>query len=509
MNNTLINKSSLLNVLLTLLGVGALLFIGLYRQPYYPTSWFDEGLALQGAINLVRHGEYAMRSVEGFRVLDQPLIANGPGIVLPISLVFSIFGIGLFQARVLMALYFAVGSILFFLFTQRLYGKLPAFISLVVLFSIPLEGFIIYGRQALGNVPGFVYFLIGCLFFIKLVDGKALRHAILTGLFFGLALITKGQYILLFPTIGLLLVVDWWYYKHLGLKNTITLLGVVIACFAAWQVVQFFIVGAENYAQHLAAVSSSSKISVFAFELVRLPGSVWYLVRSGFLLFIAPALLFVAWNSRRRDGRSVLHFFLVSLVVVWVTWYTVASVGWNRYAFEAYAIGSVFVGYAVMEAVYFIRSSHPTLGVQKKLLINGALILFLVVLAWFGGKTLNRQVDLMLHHDDPSPQILANYLEEHVPQSAVIESWEWEIDALANMHTFHHPTNDWVDRKTGETHFGDVITQTYDPFAYNPAYILTGPFSEFTKMYISTIESGCCVEVFTSGGYTLYEVKRP
>lgn len=72
----------------------SLLALGIYNQPYYPVTWFDEGLALQGALNLVNHGQYAMRSVEGFRTLDQPLIANGPGLIVPMAVLFKVFGVG-------------------------------------------------------------------------------------------------------------------------------------------------------------------------------------------------------------------------------------------------------------------------------------------------------------------------------------------------------------------------------------------------------------------------------
>ncbi len=461
---------------------------------------------MQGGMNLVRHGQYAMHSVEGFRVLDQPLIANGPGIVLPMSLVFSIVGVGLLQARVLMALYFVTAAILFFVLAHRLYGRLPAILSVLALLSIPLEGFIIYGRQALGNVPAFAYFLIGCLYLLELVDRKATRHAVISGLFFGLALITKGQYLLLLPTLGLLVVADWWYYQHLGLKNTLALLGVVLVSYSIWQVAQLFIVGAENYQNHLNAIRSSSEISVAAFELVRLPHSVWYLVRSGFLLFTAPALLLVALNSHRRDGRSVLQFFLVSLVVVWVTWYAVASVGWNRYVFEAYAVGSLFIGFMVMEAIRFIRLPSAGVSSRTKMIMNGVLCLFLGALALDGVRTLGRQLELVLYYDDRSPHEFAKHLQDNVPATEVIESWEWELDALAAPHTFHHPTNDWVDMKTGEINFGDVITETYDPFAYKPTYLIDGPFSKLTKIYASAIDEGCCIEVFTAGSYTLYKV---
>ena len=88
-------------------GVLLLLFLGLYNQPSNPIPWLDEGFAAQGAMNLLRYGEYAMRSSEGFRVLDQPLVANGPGFVLPVATVFSLLGVGLFGPRLGCALFYS------------------------------------------------------------------------------------------------------------------------------------------------------------------------------------------------------------------------------------------------------------------------------------------------------------------------------------------------------------------------------------------------------------------
>jgi hypothetical protein len=81
-----------------------------FRQPLWPAPWQDEGFTLQGAINLSQHGLYAMRSAEGFRVLDQPLIADGPGIVLPLAVVFDVAGIGYEQARAVAALFMDVDT---------------------------------------------------------------------------------------------------------------------------------------------------------------------------------------------------------------------------------------------------------------------------------------------------------------------------------------------------------------------------------------------------------------
>lgn len=506
MTSTIFSRKS--QILLTLLGVGFLLFLALYNQPYYPSTWFDEGLVLQGAMNIVMYGKYAMLSTDGFRVLDQPLIANGPGIVLPLSAVFSIFGIGLLQARLLAAAFFLVTLLLFLRFTLRLYTPLAASISVLVLISVPVEGFVIYGRQVLGNVPALAYFFAGCLFFVTLCERKRIGYAFASGLFFGLALLTKGQYWLIIPVWGLVILTDMVYYKQLGLKNGIALLGTIIFCLVLWQLIQFYLVGVENYGAHLDAIRSSSKVTVFAFKPVRFLHSAWYLTRSGFPIFILPGLLIGAWESRKRDVSSLVKFFLVVFLTVWLFWFVVASIGWNRYAFEAYAVGSVLSGYAILkikDAAPLLRDRFPAI---VRSIPSGRVVvaIFLAIVVLFGIIDLRIQIKSVAFYRDISAFQFADYLKSAVSPEDVIESWEWQIDALTPSLTYHHPTNVWVDRKTAEIHFDVPITDTYNLFEYKPSYLIDGPFSKSTDMYTAGIAGGCCVEVFSAGDYTLYQV---
>ncbi|MCC6300280.1 MAG: glycosyltransferase family 39 protein [Anaerolineales bacterium] len=497
-------------ILFALALTALLAFLAIYNQPYYPSTWFDEGLALQGAMNLALYGKYAMLSVEGFRVLDQPLVANGPGLVLPLSAVFSLFGIGLLQARFLSAVFFVACAWLFLRFTWRLYGVVPALLSLAVLLTIPLDGFIIYGRQALGNVPGLAYFFTGTLFFVKLCEKKSAGYAIVAGLSFGLALLTKGQYWLLIPVLGLVILADVCFYKQIGIRNGILLLATTLLCFMMWQIAQLVLVGADNYPAHLEAIRSSSKVTVFAFQAERYGQSFSYLLRSGFPIFILPGLLMAIWESRTRDWRGIVKFFLVVFVVVWLSWFVLASIGWQRYAFEAYAVGCVLSGYSILGLVnlFSIRGNQFSAPARFKILIRLSVGLLLAATIFFSALGFWMQMSLVFTYHNSSTFQMADYMKGNIPPNVTIESWEWEIDALAPSLTYHHPANVWVDRKTAETHFGSLPFGQYDPFEYQPAYLLDGPFSKFTNLYSAAIAAGCCTELYAVGEYTLYRVNH-
>lgn len=485
-----------------------LLMLGIYHQPYYPVTWFDEGLALQGALNLVNHGQYAMRSVEGFRVLDQPLIANGPGLVIPMAVIFKIFGAGLLQARVVAVVFFIAAALMFFRISSALYSVPSALVSIFLLFSIPDEGFLFYGRQALGNVPALMYFFIGFLLFLALGTMKQRRYAVLAGLFFGLALVTKGQYWIFVPVLGLAIAADYFYYKQIQPINSILVLAVMLACAAVWFGIQYKLVGAENFDAHLAALDSSTEVTILAFRPGRIPGNIWYLIRSGFLFFVGPGLILSILGSRQRTVFGLGRFMLTVFVSVWILWFCFVSVGWPRYVFEAFSIGLVFSGEAFYQIFLFIRTSwslREKRSTGQQLSLRASSLFLLAGLVWAGIGLFHQIKDIDVRYD-ATPEKFAEYITQNIPAGAVIESWEWEIDLLTPDHTYHHPVNRWVDLKTAETQFGEAPGETYDPMAYHPEYLIDGPFSKWTGMYAEFLAGGCCVSVVTVENYILYKI---
>lgn len=493
---------------ITLIGVGALIFLGTFHQPYYPVTWFDEGLVLQGGINLTQYGQYAMRSSEGFRVLDQPLTANGPGVVVPITAVFALFGIGLLQARILMGLYFVACVILFYKVTASIFGKLVALLSTLALLAVPEEGILLYGRQALGNVPALAYFLAGCYFFILLVDRKVGLYAFLAGLFWGITLVTKSQYWIILPVLAIIALLDFYFFRQIGIRSSIILIVFTLGCLVVWQFIQYLIIGSENYGQYIESVRSSARETVFAFRTMRIPGNIWYLARSGFALFVVPGLLLAGMDSLRRHTYSIVQVFLVLFVVAWSTWYVFVSVGWHRYAFEPYAVGLIFCGLAYIKAFQLVVSLGKipaVLSWQDYFRAFAVILVLLISILWVGAVGLN-QIRKIIFVPEPYPQQFAKYLQENIQPNDVIESWEWEIDALTPDLTYHHPTNDLVDRKTAELQFGDEFNEKYDIFVFNPSYLIDGPFSKWTGMYVESLALGCCEKVTEIGDYTLYKV---
>src|SRR5690348_18477110 len=92
-------------------GIAGFLWLALYNLGYSPVPWFDEGEHLRVPKTLVQYGQYAVWSADGFRYFG-PTIGVGPTVLLPIALVFKLFGIGLVQARLVMVAYLMVAAAL-------------------------------------------------------------------------------------------------------------------------------------------------------------------------------------------------------------------------------------------------------------------------------------------------------------------------------------------------------------------------------------------------------------
>jgi hypothetical protein len=477
-----------------------LAFLGLYHQPYYPVSWQDEGFVLQGAMNIARFGKYAMLSSEGFRILDQPLIANGPGVVLPITASFAAFGVGLLQARLVILLFMFWAVAMFFLLSDQLTGRAAAWISTILLLSATDEGFLYYGRIALGNMPALAYLLTGFAFWLWWVCSQKLRFAILSGIFFGLSVVTKSQAILVIPAFLMAAFIDVIYYRKTKLVGYVTIITITVACMLIWLIVQYVIVGSEYFTQHLAAIQSSSRVTIFVLRPERFLRNIWQFIISGMPIYFLPGLLWAIWSLRQKTLESAARLPFIVLSIIWLSWFVLFSIGWHRYFFDAAVIGMLFSGKLIVDAM---EVAKITQSATKRSAALGLVGVFTIAVVLGLGENVKR----ITAAPDTTLQRFAEYLSQNVPSDAVVESWEWQIDPLVDL-TFHHPTNGWVDRMTLYLTFGETPRESYDVWRQRPEYILVGSFSEDTNLYTHVLESGCCKMIYADDPYYLYLVNQ-
>ncbi len=477
------------------------LLLASYRQPDWPATWFDEGFVTAGAESLAVHGRYALRSSEGWRTLDQPLVANGPGIVIPVAIALRLLGAGLWQARVVAIVFMVLAGLLVYVLAHRLAGPVAGALALAVTLVMPREGFMYFGRMAMGNVPALAYFLAGGLAWMTAIERRAQRWAWAAGLLFGVAAITKAQWsVVLPPALLLVWVIDRVAVRAIGGKLIAAAAAGSLAVMAAWYVARLVISGPDGFVLDLMRVQESAHSTVFALNPARyLVRSGQYLLKSGIAFVMSAGLLYAGVLVARREEGAKQAVLFASVLLVWLAWYAVVSVGWERYAFEPTVIGAVLAGAGLAAGPRLAR--QPTRRMTRIAAAVVASVLAVAVLL----HSFNRARDLLGPPDDATPAIAA-YLNQHVDPRAVVESWEWQLSVMTDTN-FHYPTNDWVDRFTAERFGGVPVDMPYPVFDADPEYLVDGPFSKFTGLYAPALAAGCCELLARRGPYDVYQVR--
>jgi len=188
--NSIKNFFTPYNFVLTCLVIFFIALVG-YGFPDSSSPWFDEGINLGVAKSWVEQGVFSLQTGPEEFVGDRALLitTNYP-LLFFVAASFKIFGVGLWQAKIVMIIFLLIFAWLFWQLTKKHYGKNCAWASLALLIAfLPLYG---NGKSALGEVPGLVYFLGGLLMF----DKKKSWQIFLAGLLFGLGAATKSIYLL-------------------------------------------------------------------------------------------------------------------------------------------------------------------------------------------------------------------------------------------------------------------------------------------------------------------------
>ena len=195
------------------LTVVIVLFLALYNLTDYPLTWFDEGSHLHVPKTLVRFGVYADYSSEGFRYYG-PTLGVGPTVMLPIAGAFWFFGIGLLQARLVMALYLLAALYAIYRLGHVLGGSRLAWVAVVLLATSRGASVLMWGRQVLGEVPGLFFLAAGLWLWFARWERAGWQRLVLVGLLLGLAIVTKYQYLLfLAPTLAFAWLANLVYYR--------------------------------------------------------------------------------------------------------------------------------------------------------------------------------------------------------------------------------------------------------------------------------------------------------
>jgi len=498
-------------ILLGIFGLLAVYFFLFHNLTRFPIPWFDEGSHLHVPKTLVNYGVYADISSEGFRYYG-PTIGVGPTVMLPIAAVFKLFGVGLLQARIVMAMYLLAAIYVFYRLVEYLAGKWIAWVSVALILSSRSVLFLEYGRQLLGEVPGLFFLLLALYLWFSKWNENDWKRLLLIGLFFGLAMITKYQYLLfLAPTLILSWLLDIFYYKTSRYSNFLVPGMIAAGSFGIWQLLTLQYLGPSTAMENLALLRASAEGAAFNFNLTQLAANFGELTsRAVYLGALIPALLYGFFVSlpRNRDGQKWSVIFL--LTALNLVWYVVASIGWIRYAFLGLTLSGVFIarlfsditdGFKFDWSAGFFRSL-----IEMRNAARFAISLWLVAIIMIPmAKTI---LEIAL----PGPahaQQMSAYIDANIPQDAVIETWDPEMGFLSNLN-FHYPPNALLAVAVDQVYYGGESVQDHYDFVQteHPDYLLLGVFSKWTEIYPSSELIDHYELVATYGDYDLYRRVR-
>lgn len=495
---------------------GALvLFLALYNLTDYPTPWFDEGSHLHVPKTLVRFGVYADYSSEGFRYYG-PTVGVGPTVMLPIAAAFRLLGIGLWQARLVMVLYLLATVYSFYHLAKYLGGWWLAWIATALLVTSQGVALLEYGRQVLGEVPGLFFVSAGLLVWFGDWERSSWKRLGLAGLLFGLATVTKHQYLLLLaPTLGLAWLANLIYYRKAPQRVFIVPGLITAMCFALWQVYLIIYLGPATTSENLAMFRqfTAGAATVFAPHLME-RGIRELVSLKVYLGWLLPVLLygFMLALPRQREGQQ--WGVLLILVTVNLAWYVVASISWLRYAFPGLAVASLFVARFFYDLTDGFRFDWAAL---KKFLLSRSpgvprVALNVILLAWLGLMIalplvqVSRKVIMPAFND---PVAMADYMDQNVPRDVLVETWEPEMGFLTD-HTYHFPPplllNDavaykWLDGPAPADQYNFVQEE-------HPDYILVGEFARYVSLYPTDYLADQYTLVSSIGRYELYRINQ-
>jgi hypothetical protein len=483
-------------VLLVLLGAVLFAFLFTWRLDQYPTPWFDEGAYLNLARTYADQGIYAQSDIGGYQ-FNAAVLSVGPTVILPVSLVFKLFGVSIAGARLVMVLYGAITLFMVFLLARRLMPQLWAAWIAVLLAVFGWGNWmpLIY-RTVMGEGPG-MFFLFAALW-LWFAPGKRPSLALTAvGLLLGLAAITKIQFaLIIFPTIAIAALLDRLWYRARSWLYFVIPGGIALAIFAGWTAYTYLLLGADlrDPAADLAAVQAAGGASYLVFNFQAIAQNVLALtLGDSYGGLIIAGLLWSLVVSLRRDvtGQtwSTITLLILGGIVLYVATAGLEPVN-NRGAVPVYMLGALALTsllltlanglrFAPEEWITALRTQDRTPGKAAAYVLVAGLIIILIIVP------LGRAAYNVLLTGSSAPYLTAQYLEANADPDSIIETWDREMPLLTS-HRYHHPP------ASAQAYHNAHLLDPTKPSAgdmyhvldeLTPDYIVVGPMSYWAQLY--------------------------
>lgn len=471
-----------------------------------PQTWFDEGVLLLASKAFVQTGAYGLLVDGTLRPFD-PLLTSGPTVILLPSLFMQVFGIGLAQARISSVVYMLAAAVGLYVVSRMLSGRLAGGIALLVFASATEMGAFVNGRAVLGELPALAFCFWGIALWIQGERRQSPTVRVLAGGVFGLAILSKGMFVLLLLALALVQLTygDRSRRRALGRVGTVFLgIAVPLLC---WELVKIFTLGRDGYASYLSEVGAvaASHPGLRASNWVRSAHALLLVMTSWQAVASWVGVLYVALLARSHPPqRRAELLFIPVLVSVWFCWFVGLSVGWSRYVTPAVLLGSVLCGHMARDLVEMALRSWQTSASGGTRPVEGsilsAIVLGLGTLIFAG--ILQNAVAILRVRDD-TPQAFARIVEREVPVGVTVELADASIAFLADR-PYRLLTQQEVD---AGTRFVFLRSQESAPARVVPAsvlFVVDGPYSKLTGLYRQALADSHFRNIASAGEFDLY-----
>ncbi|MFQ3684441.1 ArnT family glycosyltransferase [Roseiflexus sp.] len=480
-----------------------------------PEFWWDEGWTLSVARTFVERGHYG-------RLLDGQLAPNGleasPIVTLPIALSFQIFGVGLWQGRLVSLICAAAAVALIFLLAARAYNNTVAWGTVGVLLLLsahPQLNALLIGRQVLGEMPMLLFLTGGYL----CLDA-ALRNRVLwivpASVLWSLALMAKAQtfpfwFVSLAGATVAALLLRRWHAAALAAGGAV--LTFLVRPWVA-QAVTLPIAGRTLPGTPVSGIYDVTAIvpnlsnRMFALEMILIGGIPTLLG----LIYATWQILQDARAKRlpdRQQDTLIIRVALLGLAGSWFAWFAALSVGVPRYLFPAVFMSSPFTALLLHDLTrgfrphFVIEQLVAPLRTQRPARQSaGVWLATLLVITTLPLTLLSYWRDFTA--DERAVFRVAAFLNTQTSPEALIETYESELHFLLDRR-YHYPPDQVHVELNRRSLLGRETPVNYDPLAANPTHLVVGRFADGNKLYADIIMSSAFREIMRDGRYVVYE----
>ncbi len=334
-----------------------------------PLNW-DEIVHLNGALYINRGAFDQYLSAAFYPPLFDGAVAAS----------FDVFGISLFAARLVTAVFSVLSVCVTFELARNLFNSKTAFLSAVFLALMP--GYFWLSRLAIIEMTLLFFFLLGLLLFIRWQKTGRDLYMLLCGVSLGLGILSKYQAVLA----GVVILVAILFTMRGHLRRALSRFGLVVAGAAAvvvpWIVIATHLYGDKIIQNWLYAINVGNPLrSVYS---SRYPAPIFYLIDVVWPYGIVhpismlvyglclAGLVYMVWRHRASD-----KFVLVWVAVIYIFFSVITNKEW-RYVialFPALAIAASALAFQALDKLDGIRKIRVDKAKTAKA-ASAALIIF-------------------------------------------------------------------------------------------------------------------------------------